>query len=204
MVALTLREKQKRQTQLEIIKTALSLAAERGFDNVPIELICARTGISRATFFNYFPQKDMILTAIATSRIEMMRGLLDDQLSQRHKVKLRHVVSLFLEFCEANEELSENGRDLMLQVLLRVAGGGPLVELRRQFTAALAEVLSGLRSKGELRGDPATVAESFFALYLGTTLEWFMDPGLKRGWLSKALKSRLQVLAEGFEPGKKR
>lgn len=204
MISLNLREKQKRHTRLKITKTAMSLFAEHGFDNVPVEMICERAGISRATFFNYFPQKQMILAAVGASRIEAMQSLLHSQLTRRHKVKLRHVVSLFLEFCEENEHLGDQSRSLVLQVLMHPVSRSSYVELRKRFTAALAEVLAELRGNGLLRGDPAVVAESIFSLYLGTTLEWLMDPSLSRGWLSKTMKARLQLAADGFDPGKKR
>ena len=204
MFPLNLREKQKRHTQLEITKAAMSLFAEHGFDHVPVELICERAGVSRATFFNYFPQKHMILAAVATSRIEATQSLLHSQLTQRRKVKLRHVISLFLDFCEENEEVGDRNRSLLLQVLMHPVSRPSYVELRKRFTAALAEVLSEVRENGLLRGDPAVIADSMFSLYVGTTLEWLMDPSLKRGWLSKTMKVRLQLAADGFEPGKKR
>ena len=204
MTSLNLREKQKRNTQLEITKTAMSLFTEHGFDSVPVALICERAGISRATFFNYFPQKHMILAAVGTSRIEAMQSLLHSHLTLRHKVKLRHVVSLFLEFSEENEQMDEQSRGLALQVLMHPVSRPSYVELTKRFTAALAEVLSELRGSGLLGGDPAVVAESMFSLYVGTTLEWLMDPSLKRGWLSRTMKARLQLAADGFDPGKRR
>lgn len=203
-ISLNLREKQKRHTQLEITQTAMSLFAELGFDNVPVELICERAGISRSTFFNYFPQKRMLLAAVGASRIEAMQSLLDHQLTRRPKVKLRHVISLFLEFCEENERLGEQSKSLILQVLMHPASRTSYVELRKRFTAALAEVLAELHGNGLLRGDPAVVSESMFSLYAGTTLEWLMDPSPRRGWLSKTMKARLQIAADGFDPGKKR
>ena len=204
MISVTLREQQKRNTQFEITRTAMSLFAEHGFDNVPVELICERSGISRATFFNYFPQKQMILAAVGASRIEAMQSLLNKQLVRRPKVKLRHVVSLFLQFCEENALLDEPGRRLVLQVLTHPASRPSYVELRKRFTAALAEVLAELRGNGLLRGEPALVAESMFSLYVGTTLEWLTDPSLKRSWLSRTMKARFQLAANGFDPGKKR
>jgi AcrR family transcriptional regulator len=204
MIVQTLREKQKRQTQLDITGVAMALFAERGFDNVPVELICERAGISRATFFNYFPQKDMILAAVGASRIETMRRLLADELAQRHKLKLRHVISLFVDFCKENEQLGEQGRSLMLQVLMRPVSRAPYVQLRKQFTAALSEVLAELSANGSLRGDPEGVAETMFSLYVGTSMEWLMDPSLNKGWLSKTIRARMQIAAGGFDPGKKR
>ncbi|MEP6536108.1 MAG: TetR/AcrR family transcriptional regulator [Bryobacteraceae bacterium] len=200
MSFLTLREKQKRSTQLEVVKTAMRLFAERGFDNVRVEMICEQAGISRATFFNYFPQKQMILAAVGASRIEAMQGLLESQITSRRKMKLAHVFSLFLEFCEENEQVAGKCRNLMLQVLLNPLNQSSYVDLRKRFTEVLAEVLAELR----LRGDPTVIAGSLFSLYAGTTLEWLMDSSLKRGWLSKTMKARLELAAEGFAPGTKR
>ncbi len=176
----------------------MSLFTEHGFDNVPVELICGHCGISRATFFNYFPQKQMILAAENASGIEAMHSLLQKQLMRRPKVKLRHVVSLFLAFCREHEQVSEKSRSLLLQVLTTPAGRSTAIELRKRFTASLTEVLTGMR------GDPALIAQSIFSLYEGTTLEWLMDPSLSPGWLTKTMKSRLHLIAGGFDPGKRR
>ena len=99
----------------------MGLFAEKGFDNVPVEAICERAGISRATFFNYFPQKDMILAAVGAARIETMRGLLADKLGGRRTLKLRHVISLFVDFAAENEELGSQGKDLFLQILFALS-----------------------------------------------------------------------------------
>ena len=204
MNSVNLREKQKRQTRLEITTTGMSLFTEHGFDNVPVALICERAGISRATFFNYFPQKPMILAAVGTSIIEAMQSLLHSHLTLRHKVKLRHVVSLLLEFSEENEQMDDKSKGLALQVLIHPVSRSSYVELSKRFTAALTVVPLPIRGSGLLGGEQAVVAESMFSLYVGTTLEWLMDPSLERGWLSKTMKVRLQLAADGFDPGKRR
>lgn len=100
--------------------------------------------------------------------------------------------------------MDDKSKSLALQVLIHPVRRSSYVELSKRFTAALTEVLLQIRGSGLLRGDPAVVAESMFSLYVGTTLEWLMDPSLKRGWLSKTMKVRVQLAADGFDPGKRR
>lgn len=180
------------------MKAAMSLFSERGFENVPVELICERSGISRATFFNYFPQKDMILASVALSRIETMRAFLDDHLQKHRKITMQDVISIFLAFSRENEELGESGKSLFIQVLTKPAGRASHVSMRKQFVEALAEGLEQMRKEGQMNGDPKTVAETLFALYIATSLEWLMDPELTRGWLTKTLEQRMKLACEGL------
>lgn len=47
----------RRKTRLSITRNARELTAEHGFAGFTIEQLCDRVGISRRTFFNYFPAK---------------------------------------------------------------------------------------------------------------------------------------------------
>lgn len=53
-----LRERKRVATRAAITDTARSLVAKHGFAGFTIEQLCAQVGISRRTFFNYFPSKE--------------------------------------------------------------------------------------------------------------------------------------------------
>lgn len=55
-----LRERKRRETRLRIEDCGTALILERGFDQVTLEEICDRAGVSRRTFFNYFDSKDQV------------------------------------------------------------------------------------------------------------------------------------------------
>ncbi|WP_165063162.1 TetR/AcrR family transcriptional regulator [Marisediminicola senii] len=61
---LGLRERKRRATAAAIGNATRALAAERGFSHVTVEQVCDAVGISRRTFFNYFPSKEDALLGL--------------------------------------------------------------------------------------------------------------------------------------------
>ena len=49
------------QFKIDILHTSLELVGKNSFDQLYVESICEKVGISKVTFFKYFPQKDDIL-----------------------------------------------------------------------------------------------------------------------------------------------
>ncbi len=58
-----LRARRRRQTSADLRDAAIELVRSRGVDNVTIEQICARAGVSQRTFFNYFSNKELAIAA---------------------------------------------------------------------------------------------------------------------------------------------
>ncbi|MFI7000371.1 TetR family transcriptional regulator [Nocardia sp. NPDC050175] len=56
-----LRARRRRQTELEIHTAAVTLAVERGADQITVDEIAARAGVSARTFFRYFATRDSAL-----------------------------------------------------------------------------------------------------------------------------------------------
>lgn len=62
-----LRERKKRERSQALRTAAIELTLENGFSNVTIEDICTRCGVSRRTFFNYYPSKEEALLGRANT-----------------------------------------------------------------------------------------------------------------------------------------
>lgn len=72
---LGLRERKKRETRAALIRTAFSLCAERGVDEVTVADIAAGANVSTRTFFNYFSSKEEALLG-GTDRAERVAARL--------------------------------------------------------------------------------------------------------------------------------
>ncbi|TRX59555.1 TetR/AcrR family transcriptional regulator [Fulvivirga sp. M361] len=55
------RQQKSAQLRLKILSVATKLAGKKSFDQLYVETICEKVGVSKVTFFKYFPQKDDIL-----------------------------------------------------------------------------------------------------------------------------------------------
>ena len=91
-----LRERKRRATRAAIERAAISLVAERGYDNVTVAHISERADVSQGTFFNYFPTKDAAIVGIGT--YELNEAEVHAALDRLMPCSMFHaVLSLFLE-----------------------------------------------------------------------------------------------------------
>ena len=67
-----LRERKKQQTRREIVSAALHLFEDRGYEATTVADIARAAGISRATVFNYFPNKEDVLFADSPFRLDLV------------------------------------------------------------------------------------------------------------------------------------
>src|SRR4051812_34778357 len=73
-----LRERKKLEAWRTIRSTALALISERGFDAVSVEDIAGASGVSRTTFFSYFPSKEAVVFDLDPLEVQQWRDLLAD------------------------------------------------------------------------------------------------------------------------------
>ena len=151
----------------QILKTALKLFAERGFDGTSTRQIAKEVGIAEGLIFHYFSTKASLLTAILQDRLEgrrafrtRLRPLLDDADGKPAPEVLGAVASGWLATLHRDEEF--------VVVLFAAAQTNPEVgaawqELIREGTELLTGYLASRVEAGELREDlPLETAATMF------------------------------------------
>jgi AcrR family transcriptional regulator len=73
----SLREQKKIAAWVAIRDAALALFEEQGFEATTIEEIAEAAGVSRATFFNYFPSKEAVVFEQAPTARQAWQALMD-------------------------------------------------------------------------------------------------------------------------------
>jgi AcrR family transcriptional regulator len=68
----TLRDRTRRAVRAEIAETAVALFAERGFDETTVEDIARAVGMTKRSFFRYFPTKEDAVFAGTETLVEQV------------------------------------------------------------------------------------------------------------------------------------
>ncbi|WP_412537703.1 TetR family transcriptional regulator [Longispora sp. K20-0274] len=133
----------------EIAEAALKLLAHQGFDDTTIEQIAAAAGVSKRTFFRYFPAKEDVILDLVTELGELARDALAARpADEPAATALRHALGTYVDAIAEGEHKSLR--------LTRLTLATPALRARyldRQLTTqdALAAVLTD-------RGTPPTRA----------------------------------------------
>lgn len=190
-----LRERQRKHTRAEIVRVAFELFGKRGYEQVPVEAIAAAAGVSRATFFNYFPQKDLLLREVAQARVERLQSILSRIATGVDAPTLESVLALILKLCRENARITLLSKKLMVETMFSQASRGLLLPARDHAVDVLAGSLKAV--VGDSRKS-RRFAETLFAVYMGTMLEWLMREDVAESWLVKTMRQRLQPVFEAF------
>ena len=143
-----LRERKQAATRAAITAVARSLTAERGLNGYTVEEVCGQAGISRRTFFNYFPAKeDAILGHVDDDFPEevvsrFMAGGANSPRGEISATLLADLVRLSLDLSDRMSGSEEETRQLIgvikkePQLMLRIIGATE--EREAEFARMLA------------------------------------------------------------------
>ncbi|HLY43263.1 MAG TPA: TetR/AcrR family transcriptional regulator [Terracidiphilus sp.] len=188
-----LRDRQKQHTRAEIVRAAFELFGELGYEEVPVEMIAAKAGVSRATFFNYFPQKDCLLRDIAAARAERLRNIFSELRTGSQPCTIASVLELLLKIARENARITLHSKPLFLETIFGQASRGLLLDAREHAVTAMADALSVVLGK---KKPCRLLAETLFAVFVATMLEWLMRDNVPEEWLVNTVHDRLQLVLE--------
>ncbi|MHA7218411.1 TetR/AcrR family transcriptional regulator [Arthrobacter sp. MDT1-48-3] len=95
-----LRERKRRRTRASLVATARRLTLEHGLNGFTVEQLCEEIGISRRTFFNYFPSKEDAVLGHADEGLseELLADFVDSGRTTPPVPLLEALTTLFVDF----------------------------------------------------------------------------------------------------------
>ncbi len=103
-----------RATKMLILSSARTLFSEKGYDQTPVEEICALAGIAKGTFFYHFESKQAIVRYIVAMQLQEYRGKLKEQMETLDDPisKAEYFVTALLEQGHTANEANSYFKDL--------------------------------------------------------------------------------------------
>ncbi len=197
-----LREKKKKQTRKAILKAAVTLFGDKGFEQTRIEELAQAAGIGKGTIYTYFKTKNEILYAFCEDGLEYIRQELlmktDPQMPLMEKL-----MALFAaEFDYVNEN-REFGRLYIQEVVFPGDGSERRHrELDNQYFDLLFPILRKAQDNGELREDIDLLhlTGHFYGLYIMTVSAWYSGHFGTRDEVLDGMALLFQQALEGLAP----
>ncbi len=174
---MALRERKKDQTRETLIQAAFELFRAKGFEATTAAEIAAASGVSRRTFFRYFPSKDELLFIDNEPRLERFREHLrvrepgDDAFAPVQRA------------CVAMADEFMGERDKILARLLIIEASPVLAKQERQQDlewedAIAVTLLSGFASPSpRARRKARLIASAVFGAIRAALAEWLQGGG---------------------------
>lgn len=161
------------RTRDAVYRTALAEIEEQGFENATIRAICAKAGVSPATFYTYFPQKnDVLREAVRNGEIflDEYRGLSANVSAIPPLERIRVIAS---DYASMNVR---NGLE-MLETMLDLSNGNKFDE--HPQLDALQGAVEDAKAEGCIGADTDAEAlvTAIIACLRGVAYTWCLENG---------------------------
>src|SRR5215467_7691659 len=196
------RHRRKQETRRQIFQAAMNLFARKGIFSTTVEEITEAADVGKGTFFNYFPSKEAILSALAERQLEIIDRAVE---KAANAVTVRPILQ------EMVKELSSGpGRSpIMLRSLFAtVLSNQMLLDL---FSSALqtgrqkvATIIQRGQQTGEIRHDipPIDIARCLQQTAFGTSFIWAASqPSDLMAWQERSMELFWHGIATHSESG---
>ena len=194
-VPLGRRERRRAETRERIFRSAMQLFAARGFTKTTVEDITEAADVGKGTFFNYFRNKEDVLSALAEVQLDKYAHAI--QAAESGALTPRQALrELWLRLPEEPGRSQALVRSLMVVFLTSQAVREKMSRSLEHGREMLARLFTQAQEGGEARRErrPLELALAFQQKLLGTVLVWTLDPPVP-------LKPLLEASFEDFWRG---
>jgi AcrR family transcriptional regulator len=188
------------ETRELILGAAQKLFATRGLHETSMKDIAEEARVSRATVFNQFGSKHLVLDAITAKSLAAYRDLLATAMADEKKSTpdlIRWLFDRMSAGLEANRALYREVFAEIRKISMGLDGEGLSPSLREEAFGILEQLFKRGQARGDVSRNHAAgvMATAFDSLLSGAVNHWLHDP--RQGALAPLLSSLVDVLLGG-------
>lgn len=200
-VVISIRFRKKEATRQRILKTAIRLFSEAGFDKPTVEEIASASDVGKGTIYNYFRTKEDILVAFMSHQEERVQERVRRLL--KRDLDATSLLTLYLrEQFKLKRPYREFSRVFLSQVILRGPEIASYIEaMQPAADKILRSLFESLRVRGCIRKnvDIERVILAFKTMHLGISVVWAMRDMDGRE-IDELCSSNVRLFCRGLEP----
>jgi len=175
---MTPRREQAAKTRQEIFDTAIELFDRKGYENVSMNEICEKAGVSTGAFYHHFKAKDQILMEQFLKTDDFYRELLEDIAGMDdYREKLRAFTTSTMRF------MADMGLKMVKVTYHTQIGPDKKASYLGNENRALYSIIEGLYREGQERGQVRQdlrvedLARLTIHCYRGIVYDWCLANG---------------------------
>lgn len=183
------RERRRAETRERLYDGAVRLLSEYEFDAVTVEMITEAADVGKGTFFNYFSNKEGIVSYYCEVQLRLLTETLQSAAarplatdwtgSEKYETNeggpfWRKIISIVHASAERRDKQKYFTRTLLSLSLTNPHVRSANIEFRRRIIEVICGLIEEAQRQGEIRRDvPAeTLAAFMFGTYLGALYMW--------------------------------
>ncbi len=176
-VKLSRTDRKKIELRNRIIDTTVDLIRTRGFDGTTMEQIAADTDIAKRTLYNYYPEKEAIISDYIRRTFETQNNIRLPHLKELEGTRARviYILSSLMDGVQRQKEIFEK---YFVYVMKQVVSFEPHERRDSGLAALIAAVVALGIEEGDIRADlPPGMAEDFFTfIFVEVAKQFYGDP----------------------------
>jgi AcrR family transcriptional regulator len=196
---LTKRKIQGTETRRKIFETSLELFNRHGYDNVTIDDICEKIGMSKGAFYTHFKSKDQVVL----ENFMHLNSFYDDAINEI-PAKKASLEKMFLFQQKVMKNISSIGYEAVKLVYHLETAQKKKKSFLISRKISLYRIITSLvregQKSGEIRNDKSAdaIASMLVQMYRGIILDWCLDNGAHD--LVSATNGMMPFIYEAIRP----
>ena len=180
-MAVSRREANKIKCRQDILKASRRLFKEKGYDNTMIEDVAEKADISKATLYNYFPNKESLLVGTMDDQIVATRKFIEDAEMSSESLDPNKARSFENSYDKIKQVLkflvfdSKQFIDVSRRILyLNACEGSPMYGKVSEVKEMLRMLTDEAKSEGTFSEDVHSIdiVEILMSVYLNSQFQW--------------------------------